>query len=260
MPLWTHRYVSLPVVCGVLGGKYMFSEAPVSAFQWILWPTILLVRAITGIGFEWDRTYGWVSHTAQVTVGASCAGTTFFFLAFLTLYLSLLHQWHTPQQHIAWVGMSLLMAYVLTILTTAIRISVAIPFFSIAFETAWLTNDRVHRLIGTLIYVVALVSTYLMLEWRFERRKAVNTCSAQSRQATHAPPPSGLIPLMWYTAVVMVIPLFLALYRDVWSPTLFEHSLTVMGVCVTVYGSLRGIQQCRIIPKSLRHEPHPRHS
>ena len=106
---------------------------------------------------------------------------------------------------LAWIAISLLLSYGFTIFVNGLRIVAAIylPYF---FKRAgvlggWLTPDRLHTMIGAVVYFAALLTIHRLVGLLFDRFPRAD----KDRPST---PILGkcLAPLFWYFFIVLGIP------------------------------------------------------
>jgi exosortase K len=162
---------------------------------------------------------GFISHTHRMVVGPACAGETFFVIAFLALFLSYQGRFHGGKARLGWLGQSLVLAYLATLFTNAIRILIAAHLYDLDIYGGWFTPERLHRLAGTAIYCAALFALCSVVE-RWVTRVA----------ATRSPWLTYVIPFMGYLGIAVGIPLLHGAYRrDL--PRFIEHSTSVVVIC-----------------------------
>jgi exosortase K len=138
-----------------LGAKAFYSGAGASELAFILAPSCWLAAHLGGLELVAEPGAGFVDHAHRMVVGPACAGVNFLVIAFLAIYLSrrLTGAW----DGIRGLFVAAAVAYAATILTNGLRIVLAAHLFQLG-GTGWLTPERLHRLAGVGIYLVALVA------------------------------------------------------------------------------------------------------
>lgn len=224
---------------------YFCRTSDSDALTWILTPTAWWVSILGGIPFEYLPHQGYVNHLWQFVIAPSCAGCRFMLITFLMLVFSFgkNESARGPKKQWAWLGFSLVFAYVSTILVNGIRI-VASIYLPVVLErkqlmVGWLTPDRLHTLIGTVTYFISLCVIYLLalsiyqrifkrIQW--ESGKAVeafsggvSACTIQHRSLT--------VPASWYLLVVLALPFVKRMYH---------HDLAGFGAYAAVIGGVCG--------------------
>jgi exosortase K len=203
------------------GLKAYFSAANADALRWVLAPTCWLAGHLGGIAFVDERGAGFISHSERLVVGPACSGLNFLIICFAALFFSLAHRFEGARRRAAWLLACLALAYVATVLVNATRVIVAARLYHLPLEGGFLTPARLHRLMGTVLYCVALVEIHRVAErWTDARRDA-------------EPRATWLVPLACYLGVTLVVPL-------VRRPSLggdarfIEHAVFVVGTLAVV--------------------------
>ena len=231
-----------------IGLKYHYSRAGSDELIWILGPTAKLVEHIGGIPFESEAGAGFVNHKLRVIIAPACAGVNFLIIAFCTAVFSGLHYFKRIRSKIAWLTISALSAYLMTIAVNALRILLSIYFYNADIYSGWLTAQRVHRLEGVVIYFFFLCLFYrIMMKAAHQYLRAMAnkrsigaqrnlTLSGDNRRAG-----AGLIPLFWYALITLGIPLINAAYNKD-GLRFIEHGGMIIGGCLMVVAAIFLIQ------------------
>src|SRR5262245_41936826 len=186
-PLQWRPFLSGACALGfAFGLKAFYSRAGVSELLWILAPSAWLARFVGGIDLTYERGAGFISHTHHLVVGSACAGVNFLIIAFLCLYFSFARYFSSK---VRWLVYSLLISYGATIAANGLRILVSAHLWNAEIYGAWMTQERMHRLAGTVIYYASLLALYVAVESRVGARS------------------SGTAPLFWYVGVSLGVPL-----------------------------------------------------
>ena len=127
-----------------------------------------------------------------------------------------------------WFGFSMVFSYVSTIFVNGVRITVSI-FLPAILEKAhlmdgWLTDDRLHTLIGTVTYFTSLCVVYVLAS--LLRRRMF-------RQAKRQTDIMFVIPAFWYLLVVLALPFVKRMYHNEWEG-FGQYAAIIIGVCGSV--------------------------
>ena len=227
------------------------------ALKWILTPTARWVSVLSGIPFEYLPHQGYVNHFHQFLIASSCSGSRFMLLTFLMLVFSFpisdllgknsgmyslrdcektceAGQKNNNADRIGaykeylWFGFSMTFSYITTIFVNGIRITVSIYFPAILEKkhlmNGWLTDDRLHTLIGTVTYFTSLCVVYLLAS-------LLRRC--MFRQAKRQTDIMLLIPAFWYLLVVLALPFAKRMYHNEWDG-FGQYAAVIVGVCGSV--------------------------
>lgn len=226
---------------GILAAlKYAGRITDSNALTWILTPTTRWVSILSGIPFEYLPHAGYVNHFYQFLIAPPCSGIRFMLITFLMLVFSFLYQMKGTRAGYLWFLFCAAFSYVSTIFVNGIRItaSIYLPSLleSLGLMKGWLTPDRLHTLIGTLIYFTSLCLIYPL---------AASLCRHNFMQIKkgHAAPPSPsslklLIPAFWYLLIVLALPFAARIYRNDWNG-FAQYTAIILCVCLTVIALLR---------------------
>jgi len=212
-----------------LGLKAFYSRAGADELTWILAPTAHLAELLTGDPFQRESRAGWISHSHRMILGPGCAGVNFLIIAFAAFFFSFAGKFKRPAGRCAWLAISLSGAYVLTLATNSLRIVAAIQLHEMDIYRGWITPQRVHRAEGVVVYCVALLLGYLIVE-----RSLARLGAPMLRRPSFSP----WIPLGWYLGLALGVPLATRAYRGGEGPFL-EHSALVLLICLSLALILR---------------------
>ncbi len=158
--VWRERVAHAAVAALALGIawalKHFYSRATFEDLRWVLAPSTRLVEWITSIRFELEPRQGYLSREHLYAIVPSCAGVNFMIAAFASLSLGLLHTRSSIRGKLELVGISALAAYFTTLLANAVRIAIAIPLHDARVSFGLLTPDRLHTVVGVVVYFVFL--------------------------------------------------------------------------------------------------------
>lgn len=245
-----------------IGLKYSGQTGSVNACLWMLNPTSRWVSILCGIPFEYLPNMGYVNHYHKFLIAPSCAGIKFMAIIFLMLIFSFLYRQRSVQGRALWFCFSAVFSYVSTVFVNGIRIAASIylpdVLSRLGLVKGWLNPDRLHTLIGTVIYFFALCMIYLMISC---------LCSREFPQADKEPSGSDdkihpipfyrlLTPIFWYLGIVLALPFCARILRGEWEG-FGQYAILIICVCffITACLSLSGIFYRRRI---IRH-PRPQY-
>lgn len=200
----------------LFGMKYFYSKADCEGLRWVLGPTARWVEALSGIPFVYERGMGYANHELRFLIAPSCSGVQFLIIMAAMLIFSFVHEaadFRLPGRlslsrtikGLCWIAASFLLSYVLTIFVNGLRIIAAIylpSFFErIHAFGSFLTPDRLHTMIGVVVYFAALLTIHQLTGLLFQRN------SGADKKQTSAPVlRKCLSPLFWYFFLVLGIP------------------------------------------------------
>ena len=237
----------LLILAAVLGLKSYYSAASVNELRWILTPTTLLVELVTGRNFVFESHAGYMSSDHTFLIAASCAGVNFLITAFLML--SLQHLWRNQLRTGAssnlnsWLFLpaAAVTAYVATIVTNTVRISVALQMQQTPLKVSWLNANQLHRLEGVFVYFGFLLLLFVISEKTILRRTrdSRSNTSKPWRVLRHA-----VFPLLIYYVTTLGLPLANGAYRQT---SFLEHSLVVLLAPLAVVALVSVVAYLRTI-------------
>lgn len=208
------RTFGLLSLCGCLllvGMKLFYSKSDSSSLDWILAPTAWWVRTLSGIPFENEPHVGYVNHGLRFVIARSCCGMQFMMIAFAMLFFSFLHRMRTRGRAVAWGLLSFTGSYFYTIFINGIRIVLSIylpPYYAkwIGFGR-WMSAERLHTALGTVLYFSALLALYRIAELLSCRINAVCVRPGEQTKACADKTVRRLFsPVFWYFFILLGIP------------------------------------------------------
>lgn len=201
--------------------KWFYSTATVDQLRWILWPTTKLVEFVTGAQFEFESRAGYMNREHTFLIAASCAGVNFLITAFVMLGLRKL--WNDRNEKTSWhfILITGALAFVATIITNTVRISLALQMLGMQRRHRWLNAEEFHRLEGILVYFGFLFLLFLSVE-EFDKRRERESRARRSRMWRRF-----TFPLAIYYAITLGIPLANGAFRE---REFWEHSAFVLLV------------------------------
>lgn len=236
----------------LLGMKAYYSRADCAGLSWILSPTVWWVSALSGISFIKDPRAGYVSHTYRFIIAPSCSGFRFLMISAAALIFSYIHRMRGRREKAAWMAISIVASYLLTIFVNGFRIlfSIFLPIYLGMAGTAhgelpaatprgWLTPERLHTMIGTAVYFSSLFGICQLGEYVSQK------CAASPIKSPHGSGQSRAgcslagtvrgwaVPSFWYFTLVLGIPVLNRAYRT--RPGAFaDYALLLTAVCLTI--------------------------
>ncbi len=249
-----HYFMALFIVLGI---KYWYAGAGSEELEWILAPTARCVQVLGGIPFEKAPQNGYVNHSLRFMIAPSCSGVQFMLIAFSVLAFPFLYRVKTAGRRWGWMVCSMGAAYVYTIMTNGLRIILAVYLpdllgksLKMTFFQEWLTPEKLHTLIGTVVYFASLLLLYRGAERLFggsggkalkEAKEAAGEegsgAGGDSVRRTNVcilrPVLCNLPPAACYFAVVLGMPFLHRIYRNEWEG-FWSYALLVSVTCASV--------------------------
>lgn len=218
-----------------MGLKVHYSRASIEDLDWILVPTIRFVELLNGIHFERELNAGFINHAHRMIIVPSCAGINFLTIAFSTLFFSTAYRIKGNALKLLWLALSLELAYFLTVGVNALRIITAIHLNEANLYGGWVTQARVHRIEGALIYFFFLLMVYPLGERIAGRlcpdRSGERKSSIIKKKGVLHVAYACFIPFFWYVLFALGIPaLNMAFRQD--GARFMEHCFWVLSVCL----------------------------
>jgi exosortase K len=146
--------------------KQYYSTATANELRWILAPTTFIVELLSGRSFTFESYTGYMSNDHTFVIAVPCAGVNFLITAFVMLALRRL--WQGRFESVSWrvLPVSMVAAYVATVIANAVRICVALEIQRRAFEVDGLTGNQLHRFEGIVVYFGFLMLLFFVMERR----------------------------------------------------------------------------------------------
>lgn len=226
--------------------RYFSKETDSNVILWMLTPTVRWVGALSGISFEYLPHQGYVSYFYRFLVAPSCAGIRFMMIAFLMLSVSFLHRIEKRRNGYLWFGFCIIFSYIATIFVNGIRIiaSIYLPLLlerpGMAYR--FLTPDRQHTLIGTVVYFSSLCLLYLFSasvcrKFLCSQTKVQDAAEKPASAAPVSPrtlrPRRILVPAFWYLLTVIGLPFCKRILTNDWEG-FGSYALLVCGSCIVI--------------------------
>jgi exosortase K len=177
--------------------KHYFSQAGADDLDWVLGPSCALVSWVGGIALSHGPGAGYITHEYRMVVGPACAGVNFFIIAILALYFSFQGRFAGLVRKALWLIEAVALAYAATIASNGLRILGAAHLYTLDVHGSYWNPERLHRMLGTLIYCASLFALCAVVG-RFAGDKAAGRESALVAR---------LVPLGSYVGVAVGVPL-----------------------------------------------------
>lgn len=210
----------LTAVLVTLVMRYFSRTSDTDILLWILAPTARWAGILGGISFEYLPHQGYVNHFHQFLIAASCSGIRFMLLTFLMLvFMPASTSAKSIRNKYGNLAVSIILAYGFTVLVNGIRIVLAIRLPLLlegsGLMPGWLTPDRLHTLIGTVVYFTALCGLYL--------------CAASTTGRGRL-----FVPVCWYLLIVLILPFVNRVWNHNWKG-FGQYAAVVLGGCMFIY-------------------------
>ena len=214
----------------IVGIKYYYSQANCDSLLWILAPTTHWVELLSGIPFTYVSGTGYVNHSLRLWIAPSCSGVRFMIITIAMLIFSFVHIVASPEKTpapntsqrvvrgVGWIAASIAFSWLFTIFINGLRIITAI-FLPLYLNRAGLmkgllTADRLHTMIGVVVYFIALLTLYRLTAYLIQRRRGLTRQPVNTDQSPEAYRKQFLAlfarkcmpPVFWYFFMTVGLP------------------------------------------------------
>ena len=214
----------------ILGIKYYYSQTDCDSLLWILAPTTYWVEFLSGIPFTYISGTGYVNHSLRLWIAPSCSGVRFLIITTAMLIFSFVHIVASPKKTpvlntaqrvrrgLEWIAASVTFSWLFTVFVNGLRIITAI-FLPLYLDRAGLmkgllTADRLHTMIGVVVYFIALLTLYRLAAYLIQRRRDWTGQSVNTDQSSEAYRKQFLVmfarkcipPVFWYFFMTVGLP------------------------------------------------------
>ena len=243
----------------ILGLKCYYRQADCDSLLWILAPTARWVEILSRIQFTYISGTGYVNHGLRMVIAPSCSGVRFMVILFATLVFSFVHIMasscsssgngnarnrcqYLPEAAVlrakalagglGWIGASVFLAWILTVFVNGLRIITAV-YLPMYLEEAglmggFLTQDRLHTIIGAVVYFAALLTIYRAVGRMIRKRvKSPGLTEKKDVICKCAPP------VFWYFVLTLGLP-FISRVSGSSTAGFAEFAALVTGCCALV--------------------------
>ena len=219
----------------LLGVKYMYHMAGSAELDFILAPTARWVTFLSGIPFVRQTDIGYINNNLRFIIAPACSGVQFMLISFAALFLPFVHRIKSVAGKFGWLAGSAAFAYPFTIFVNGFRIVLAIYvpgyLYKWGIYADWLTAERLHTIIGTVVYVAALLAVYppaSLVSVKISRASSAMNETLFMKMVYRFMPP-----LLCYFAVALGIP-FLYNARQNDFPKFLEYAALITAVCLVL--------------------------
>lgn len=214
----------------ILGIKYYYSQADCDSLRWILAPTTHWVELLSGIPFTYVSGTGYVNHSLRLWIAPSCSGVRFMIITISMLIFSFVHIVASPKKSpdlktslrvirgLGWIAASIAFSWLFTVFANGLRIITAI-YLPLYLDRAGLmkgslTADRLHTMIGVVVYFIALLTLYRLAAYLIQRRNSLTEQPDNTNQIPEAHRKQLLTmfarkcipPVFWYFFMTVGLP------------------------------------------------------
>lgn len=152
--------------------KLFFRHADVHQLRLFITPPALALQSITGDIGSYSPQGGYLFKNLGVAINKSCAGFNLFLIAFLTTSTLVLQYAEKWRHKLIALTISLLVAYLFTMLTNSFRIYVAILGQQIAdLYLPTRPHLQLHEAIGVLVNLFFLILFYFFLQQTLKKHQ-----------------------------------------------------------------------------------------
>jgi exosortase K len=170
-------FVIVATALTMLALKRHYSTADVEDLKWILAPTSVLVAALSGATFEFERGEGYLSRERFFVIEKSCAGLNFMIAALGMIGVGLARD--VDRRGTVWIlAQSLALSYAAAVVVNTARILLAMRLASTDLALEWWTASRIHRLEGIAVYFAGLCVLNLTARALLRSRRMVSAGSS----------------------------------------------------------------------------------
>jgi exosortase K len=193
----------------VLGLKAAFMGAPAEAYRWLLAPTVAATQVVTQLPFSWEQGVGYVNAPLRYIIVPGCAGLTFFVAASGAAMCLLGFNRASWRARVRGMVLGVGVAFVVTLGANTVRLVTALTLLRHQLSVPGLGAEDAHRLLGVVVYLVALVLLVEALRGSGSWRWAFGLGAG------------------WYVAVTVVVPV---LRGQASAGEFVTHTVTVFAV------------------------------
>ncbi len=162
------RWLPVALALAYLAKRY-YSHADADSLKWMLAPTAWLVGVVFRAPFSFVPGYGYLSRQLSFGIVPACAGINFLVIALGAFMCGILPQAPSVAARARWLAGGALVAYLVTILANATRISIAVW---LQLHPVDIDHAQLHRIEGSLVYLIFLYGFYSLAQAQVRRHAA----------------------------------------------------------------------------------------
>lgn len=232
----------------VLNALYRSGDS--SLLTWILAPTSQWAGVLSGLSFEPLPGKGYVNETIRFLITPSCSGVRFLQIVSLMIVFSHTHRIRRGGRKLLWLPFCFGFSYFSTVLVNGGRIALAI-YVPVWMERAGinipgLTPDRLHMLIGTVVYFSFLLLLQPAAAVLTDRLFVDSDVFRSSRRILN----TLIMPVFWYFLAVLAVPFAKRLITGDMEG-FGRYAIPIVLTCLVIEGCLGAL--LLLLQKSLNH-------
>jgi len=157
----SYLYYLLAIVIFILL-KFSYTLSNNDDLFFLLNPTNKIIGLITGSNATYLPEQGFLHHQLNIIIDKSCSGFNFWMISYMMLTFLGLKYITSDFQKILLIPIALLVAYMLTIITSSSRIIVSIIIQNHTSNFLFLSQSTIHESIGVITNLSFLIITYFL--------------------------------------------------------------------------------------------------
>ena len=183
-----------------------YSVAGADGMGWLLYPTALWSKALSGVPFERAAGVGFINHQVKFIIAPSCSGIRFMLITYSALLYSFVHRMATTPLKSAWAVLCLGVSYLFTILVNGVRIVLSLHLLNPGTRPEWIGPETLHTYEGAALF---LVSLFILYQAADHSSRLLTGAPGQVRQGRRAAEAAlgYSAPVLWYLFFLLAIPM-----------------------------------------------------
>ena len=161
--MWKFLFYMLAIIT-LLSMKLFFGQASLSELQFMIAPTSHLVSLFSSLSFDFQADQGYYNAAYQVVIDKSCAGTSFFTIAFGMSLLSSIRNYSTKKAQLTLFFSVLLSSFLVTLFANTSRICTALFLLKSGISLPFFSAVTWHTAQGAFIYLSILIGYHFLLQ------------------------------------------------------------------------------------------------
>jgi len=209
--------------------KWLYSRAGSDDLLWILAPTARMAEMLGGMQFAYETATGFVDRSRGIIIAPGCAGVNFMIMAFGVAGWAGLRARAGIPCRLVWLSAAAAGAYLSTLAANTLRIVGAVYLYRAGIYGAWVTPERIHRLLGIVVYLPLLFGIHVLAERAIRYRFPGENQSGALR-------PSGVAaPVAWYLTLTIGVPVLNGALAGT-TRQFIEHCATILAATAIALG------------------------